>query len=86
VIDFTAGGFIYIAGSDLIAELRKDEHTPRKAVVSKFPECIDAIACSILRLRFSNKKAHLWQYTSLYRQFHCTPDEVSCKGTSSFRT
>jgi zinc and cadmium transporter len=33
VIPFAAGNFIYIAGSDLIPELRKDEPNPRKAAL-----------------------------------------------------
>jgi zinc and cadmium transporter len=33
LIPFAAGNFIYIAGSDLIPELRKDEIKPRKAIL-----------------------------------------------------
>jgi len=33
LIPFAAGNFIYIAGSDLIPELRKDEPNPKKAVL-----------------------------------------------------
>jgi zinc and cadmium transporter len=33
MIPFAAGNFIYIAGSDLIPELRKDEPEPKKALV-----------------------------------------------------
>ncbi len=33
LIPFAAGNFIYIAGSDLIPELRKDEPDPKKAVL-----------------------------------------------------
>jgi zinc and cadmium transporter len=33
LIPFAAGNFIYIAGSDLIPELRKDEPNPKKAAL-----------------------------------------------------
>jgi zinc and cadmium transporter len=33
LIPFAAGNFIYIAGSDLIPELRKDEPDPKKALL-----------------------------------------------------
>ena len=33
LIPFAAGNFIYIAGSDLIPELRKDEPNPKKATL-----------------------------------------------------
>jgi len=47
VIPFAAGNFIYIAGSDLIPELRKDEPNPRKAVLQ-----VASISLGIITMLF----------------------------------
>ena len=47
VIPFAAGNFIYIAGSDLIPELRKDEPNPRKAALQ-----VASISLGIITMLF----------------------------------
>ncbi len=50
LIPFAAGNFIYIAGSDLIPELRKDEPDPKKAMLQMLSIILGIIAMLLLGL------------------------------------
>jgi zinc and cadmium transporter len=50
LIPFAAGNFIYIAGSDLIPELRKDIPEPKKAVMQMISIVLGVITMSLILL------------------------------------
>jgi zinc and cadmium transporter len=50
LIPFAAGNFIYIAGSDLIPELRKDEPNPKKATLQIASIALGVIAMLLITL------------------------------------
>ena len=48
LIPFAAGNFIYIAGSDLIPELRKDTPEPKKATMQMISIVLGVILMALL--------------------------------------
>ncbi|MEM4733910.1 MAG: ZIP family metal transporter, partial [Candidatus Bathyarchaeia archaeon] len=50
LIPFAAGNFIYIAGSDLIPELRKDTSAPKKATAQVIAIVLGVFVMSLLLL------------------------------------